>query len=271
MIQFRSLIIICFFISIHFLQGQSLVLIGGGAWQASNGGIVTNPTNINAIYTNPASLSSLDSKWGFDVGVERRFNLSELSTFSGGGFFKIDNSVIGASIVRYGYEDYTEQKIGFTYSRKLFNNFNIGSNFNVLQYRLNEFGNKTVLSFDIGLLTKISDNLSIGSVLNNPASSRLLDDRDLPVRISVGTNYQPSKKVNWIVELEKIIDEDLTIKSAILYYPVESLSLRIGGDFNRNLIGFGVLYNIQGLNVTGGYSYNSILGNYPSVSLGYQN
>ena len=271
MIQFRLLIIICFIISVHLLQGQSLALIGGGAWQTSNGGIITNPTNINAIYTNPAALSALESKWGFDVSFERRFNLSELSTYSGGGFYKIDNSVFGASIVRYGYEDYTEQKIGFMYSRKLFSNFNIGSNFNVLQYRLNEFGNKSVLSFDIGLLAKINDNLSIGSVINNPASSRLVEDRDLPVRIAIGTSYKPSKKVNWIVEIEKIVDEDITIKSAIIYYPVESMSLRIGGDFNRNLIGFGVLYNIQGLNVTGGYSYNSILGNYPSVSLGYQN
>lgn len=267
----RKLFFILFIISCWTdkLDSQSAITYAGSAWQTSNGGIVSNSTGINVIYNNPASICKIDSKWGFDVGVERRFNLDELSTYSGGVFYKMKTSAFSLNLVRFGYEDFTEQKLSFSYSRSILNNFDIGSSFVLLQYFANEYGSKYLLSFDIGLNADINDKLSIGAVLNNPASTRLDARRDIPVRLAIGTIYKPSKKVSWLFEFEKILNTELSIKSAIIYKPTTDISLRIGGDFNRNIVGVGLFYNLNGMHVLGSYSYHSILGSYPSLSLGY--
>jgi hypothetical protein len=249
---------------------QSLAFNGGGAWQSSIGGIVSTTNGINSLYANPAGLLELENSFGIDLSVERRFNLSELSTYSAGGYYSLDKSVIGLSLVRFGYEDYTEQKINLTYARKLFDQFSFGANFTYIQYLLNEFGNKGLISFDIGIKSDVNKVLSIGAFVNNPASLKFDDNQDIPVRLAIGTNYHPSNKVEWMVELEKIIDNDLTIKTGIVYYPAQQISLRIGGDITRNLVGIGIGYNLNGFKVTGAYSLNQVLGNFPSLSLAYE-
>lgn len=252
------------------VDAQSLAFNGGGAWNTSSGGIISSTTGIQSIYNNLSGLSESKNKWGVDAGVERRYNLDELSTVSLGGYYKVDNSIFALSLVRFGYEDYSEQKINFGYSRKLLSMFSLGGNFSLLQYRLSEFGNKNLLSFDIGLKADITKTFAIATFINNPASLTFDENVDIPVRLAIGTNYHPSPKVEWLAEIEKIVDRDITIKSAIAYYPIPSVSIRVGADLNRNFIGLGVGYNLSGFKLTGAYSINQILGNNPALSLSYE-
>ncbi len=252
------------------LFAQNLAFNGGAAWNTSSGGIISSMDGIHSLYGNIAGLVDSEKKWGIDLGAERRFNLDELTTLSIGGYYKLDNAAFTMSMVRFGYEDYSEQKVNLGYARKLFSGFSMGGNFTYIQYRLNEFGNKNLFSFDIGLKAEVSKTLAISTFVNNPASLKFNDNIDIPVRLATGINYHPTPKVQWMAEIEKIIESDITIKSAIVYYPIESVSLRIGADLTRNYVGFGFGYNLQGFSILGAYTLNQILGNNPAISLSYE-
>ena len=101
--------------------GQSSFFSSGGAHTMSLADNGTMFEGISSIYTNPAGLVSIEN-FAFDVGYNRRYNLSELSTVSLGGAKNIGSGVIGVSVSRFGYSAYSESKIGLTYARKLFSN-----------------------------------------------------------------------------------------------------------------------------------------------------
>ena len=249
---------------------QGLGLYGGGANQASTGGMLNTPYGIEAIYGNAASIPDDAQHWGVDFSLNRKFNLDELTIYGAGIYYRIGKSVFALAIVRYGFEAYTEQRLQVTYSRKLFHKLNISGNLNLIQYRLGAFGNPIVATMDLGAIMKINRVFSVATFVSNPATITGYREIQPPALIAIGTNYHPSSKVQWLVEIEKIIDRSLTLKSAIVYYPSEQINIRFGADIIRGYVGFGVGYRLSGISITGAYSVNQILGNYPGLSLSYE-
>ena len=251
------------------LLSQSGILQGGGAMKVSMAYINTSATGIDAVFSNPAGMVLGEHKMSIDLGVERRFGLDELSTYSGGFLYKKRNNAFAVSIVKYGFEDYSEQKLALGYARNLFTHLSIGANFNAISYDINQFGNKTLLTVDVGLHSKINRQLSLAFQMNNPIVVSLNELNDLPSRMAFACVYTPSLKISTIFEFEKVIDRDIAAKVGLQYTLIQQLQVRLGYDITRSLVGIGFSLGFSDFKVAGAMSYNSFLGNTPAINIQY--
>ncbi len=96
--------------------------------------------NISAMYTNQAGTAFLEG-WAVDVSVDRRFNLEELTTFSFAAATSLNFGTVGILVGQYGFDAYSEQKIGLSYARLLTSYLAISGQFDVLGFKIDGFGN----------------------------------------------------------------------------------------------------------------------------------
>ena len=269
--RFKILIFCLFIILSNTYNGhaQSSFFTSGGAHTLSLANTGTMFNGIESIYTNPAGLVSLDG-YAFDVGYDRRFNLSELSTVSMAGAKKIGNNVIGISIARFGYSAYTESKAGLTYARLLSRKFSIGGSLNYLGFNIDQYGSSSKFTFDLGLQYKINDEVSLGAYVFSPGTISLTDDQDVPSRFSLGLKYKASKKADVYVDVSKTINRNPDFRFSVDYHLIDRFSLRAGANITQSSIHFGPAYHMEnGIMITGGYSFDNRLGHSTGLSLSY--
>jgi len=258
-----------FFGSYISLSGQSSYFSSGGAHTMSLADNGTMFQGISSIYTNPAGLTSINN-FALDVGYNRRYNLNELSTVSIGGAKKIGSSVFGLSVARFGYSAYSESKIGLSYARKLLSNLSIGAGFNMLNYSINQYGSTNAFTFELGLQSKLNDEISIGAYVFSPGVASLTEDNEVPSRYSMGMKYIASSKADIYIDISKTINRDPEFKFAVDYKLVETFSVRIGGNITQESLHFGPAYRMKnGVAIFGGYSFDNRLGHSAGVSLSY--
>ncbi|MFT6781993.1 MAG: hypothetical protein ACJA1A_001919 [Saprospiraceae bacterium] len=270
--KFRFKILLCclgLFFFLNESKGQSSNFSVGGAHTLSLGSAGTMFTGIESIYTNPAGLTELE-RYGFDVSYDRRFNLSELATVSLAGAKKLGRNAIGVSVSRFGFASYSESRAGLTYARKLFDKVSIGGSFHYLGYNIENYGNASRFTFDIGLQSEINDKLSVGVYIFNPASIAITDEQDVPSRMSIGLRYAASKKARIYIDVSKTINRSPEFKFAVDYQVVEAFSFRGGANITQSSLHFGPAYHMKnGLSIIGGYSFDNRLGHTTGLSISY--
>ena len=272
--KFQSItyIIILIFIIQQSGSSQNGTQNLGGA--ATNGIAHAGVTleNISAMYTNQAGTAFLEG-WAVDVSVDRRFNLEELTTFSFAAATSLNIGTVGIMIGQYGFDAYSEQKIGLSYARLLTSYLAIGGQFDVLGYKIEGFGNTYSYTAEIGLYSKISKQVHLAAHIFNPTSSKLNDREELDSRIKLGFRYIPSNKLDFFTEIEKIIDRDVQIKLGAEYAVLDNLDLMAGANLNINSFHFGFKYLLQDkFTIAAAFSFNNNqLGNSPGISAQYWN
>lgn len=251
------------------VTSQSSFFSAGGAHTLSLADNGTMFQGISSIYTNPAGLTTINN-FALDVGYNRRYNLEELSTVSLGGAKKVGSGVFGLSVSRYGYSAYSESKVGLAYARKLFSNLSIGAGFDMLSYRIDQYGSTNAFTFEVGLQSDINDKLSIGAYVFSPGVVSITDDQEVPSSYAMGLKYIASSKADIYVDISKTINRDPEFKFAVDYKLVESFSVRIGGNVTQESLHFGPAFKMKnGVSIFGGYSFDNRLGHTGGVSLSY--
>lgn len=241
----------------------------GGANQLAVGYIKSVQSGINAIYGNPAGLVYSSSKYAIDISGDRKYNFEELSTYSIGAVYNKKIGSLGGSFVSYGDQDYNERRLQLTYARKLANNLSLGIAFNGYQYNIREYGTKFVPGFQVGLLAQPFKYLQIGVFISDANQANLTDVAHIPAVIGLGVNYIVSDKVNWMIEVLKVIDRNPNIKTAITYQVHESIKVATAMDIALRQFSIGVGYSISDFKVIGAYGLNNVLGNTPAISFQY--
>lgn len=223
--------------------------------------------DINSIFSNAAGLASLE-KSGISLFAEQRFAVSEIKSVHAGFAHPTKSGTFGVRVQYYGFEDYNEQSIGLSYARKLLDKLSLGAQINYLNFRIPEYGNRGLVTFDIGLQSQILEDLRIGFHLANPIEQEIVVDDNLPTVFKVGIAYNPSKKVMLTLEGEKDIDFETRVKGGIEYWLVDALALRLGFASNPGTFSFGAGYDIsEKLKIDFGASYHQILGFSPGIGI----
>lgn len=254
---------------INVTSGQSSFFSAGGAHTSSLANAGTMYQGIGAIYTNPAGLTTI-SELAFDVGYDRRYALDELSTISLGAAKQIGKGAIGLQVARFGYAAYSENKVGLSYGRQLFDNLSIGGSFHYLGFNIDQYGSANRFTFDFGLQYKVNDQVSIGSYIFNPANIGLTDDQDIPSRISLGAKYIAGKKATVYLDVSKTINRTTDFRFAVDYLLTEQFSLRAGADITKSSLHFGPAYRFgNGLTILGAYAFDNRLGHTTALSLSW--
>ena len=267
----------------HFTYITLLIFILHQSSSAQNGtqnlgGAATNGIahagvtldNISAMYTNQAGTAFLEG-WAVDVSVDRRFNLEELTTFSFAAATSLNIGTVGIMVGQYGFDEYSEQKIGLSYARLLTSYLAIGGQFDVLGFKIDGFGNTYSYTAEVGLYSKLSDQVHLAAHIFNPTSSKLNDNEELDSRFKIGVRYIPSNKVDFFTEIEKIIDRSVQIKLGAEYAVLDNLDLMAGSNLEINTFHFGFKYLVQNkFTIVAAFSFNNNqLGNSPGISAQY--
>ena len=223
-----------------------------------------------SVFNNQAAMAFVD---GISVALytEQRFLLKELSYHAGGVILPTKLGAFGLSVNYYGFDLYNEKKIGLAYSRLFSNKISGGIQIDYVGTSISEYGNASTFTVELGLLVKITNQLTTAAHVFNPVrvNSGFTDEK-IPTTLKLGLAYQPGKKVLIDAEVQKNIDELARFSSGIEYQVVDAFHLRAGFQTNPSVYCFGVGINVKQLKIDLATTYHAVLGVSPQFSISYQ-
>ncbi len=238
-----------------------------GARGLAMGNAAVTFTDINSIFSNQAGLAYA-KKTEVLLFAGQKYFLNEIRNIAAAVVYPSDLGAFGVNLQYYGFMDYNEQKIGINYARKLTENLSLGIQFNYQGYRIPEYGNKGVVSTEIGLRSQVLKGLIIAAHLSNPIRIEIADSENLPTIFTFGVAYIPSKKLTITVEAEKDIEFSAIVKFGLEYQLVEPVFIRVGVATNPTLFNFGIGFIIkEKLIIDAAASYHQTLGFSPAIGI----
>ena len=249
MLKIRSLIISLIFLSLFSVNSYSqndsynILRLDVGARASSLGGsFVTNTGDVNALFYNPAALSTIQNTQAY-VGFYKYLLDINSGNISYGQRYK-DIGYIGASVKYFNYgsfEKFDEQSnslgtfsandlaVSVSYSNNFRPNFYYGANLKYIYSQIDDF-NSSAVAVDLGLLYVIpSSNWNFGfSLLNLGTQISKYNDtkEDLPLDMRVGV----SKKLEHLPLRVHFEFSDLTHTTEDFLDKFKNLS--VGGEFD---------------------------------------
>lgn len=222
------------------------------------------------LLNNPAGLSKIEYKTcGFAYALNP--SLPGADRLAAVINVPVKLGVIGAGVFKFGDELYSEQIISAGYANQL-GLASLGVKINYIQYRADAFGTKSVVSINFGGIAEITPLISIGAYIININQPKLasVDEERLPVKLVSGVQFNPSDELLLVLEIEKDISYDPTIKSGIEYVIHQKIKVRTGFNLGPNSIHGGVGYYSSKLNVDYALLYNPAIKTQFQVSAGYK-
>lgn len=228
-------------------------------------------TDFWALQNNQAGLAFYNHFAG-GVYFENRYMVKEMSLKAGGIVLPVKAGVFGMNLSYFGYPKYNESKVGLAYARSFGDLLAIGVQLDYLHTSIGEnYGNKGVVTFEIGLLSKINEHLNIGAHIFNPVQAKLTDynNERIPATIRLGAAYAFDENILVSAEAEKDTQMDPNFKLGLEYRIIEQIYVRGGISTNPGLYSFGFGLDFKKLKIDFSSSIHSVLGYSPQISLIY--
>lgn len=256
-------------ISVNCLAQSGPYMFAGAGYQG-NGQIGLLTEDAEAGIVLPALLASRNHG-GWAVAASTRTGLKDLTEISGTAHLLLpwkDQVAIG--IQHTGIEGYSEQRITFSYARRLFEKLNAAVQFDLNRNAAEEYENLYAGSWSVSVHAPLMKELSMSAWIYNPLGTETA--LDLPSMARFGVLYEPSEKISVAVEAEKDWRHELRFKTGINYHLHPKLAVRWGIGTRPSLVHAGITWNIfDNMALTGGWRYHSRLGSSLSASLSQYN
>ena len=253
----------------------------GGETQAAGGrrvGLGFAYTGISGdfwqLFHNPAGIAGVEQ---MEVGafVERRFLLNQINngTFGFVMPFKGQKHFAGFDASGFGFGGYTESKIGLTYAALLLERFSLGAKVNYLRTSVPDYGGRSALFVNFGLLGRITDQISVGFRVYNASQSYIYKptNEKIATTIDVGAAFQASDKVVVVADVAKQVNFKASFRGGVEYAILDILKARIGASTQPTTFnaGIGVVLK-NGLNIDFANTLHQQLGYTPSFSMSWR-
>jgi hypothetical protein len=221
-------------------------------------------------HNNQAGMAFYD-KTAAGIYFENRYLLKEMGMQVGALTLKTQYGVFGASVAYSGDANFRTTKTGVAFARKFGNKFSAGVQLDYISTALGEdYGKKANVTFDAGILVKVTEQLTFGAHTFNPLHVKLSEynDERIPATMNVGFGFAFSDNLLLTAEAYKNTELPMEFRSGI-EYKMGSAYARIGVCSNpgRYTFGFGLLMKKLTLDLSS--SWHPQLGYSPQVSLQY--
>lgn len=227
-----------------FCFSQQLAIEYHGARSLGLGQTYTNTTGIEACYNNPAGLQEIHGI-EINLGVENSFEIVELMAYQLAVAGPLGNfGSLGLDLVQFGSGPYINQRIGLVYSKRIFEKWAIGAQFDWMHTRIEEYGSANHFTFEFGMISQILENLALGVHLFSPYGLNFSSRQKIPTVMAIGILYQVSPQLDLYAEVEKNTFHPVTYKAALHYRVKETFGVMMG-LFTESI----------SANVTGGIEY----------------
>jgi hypothetical protein len=219
-----------------------------------------------AIFNNPAGLAALKNlEVGFAYESVPGFSpFNRMATFIAA---PVRIGVFNAGVFRFGDDLYNEQKINFGYANK-FGLASLGTTFQYIQYHVEGFGQKSLISFSFGGIAELTPWLKLGAYIINLSQPEISEDEKLPTSLIAGICVKASQKVLALIEIEKDLDYEAKLKLGIEYEIHKKFAVRTGVNVNPQTAFFGFGFMPGKLKLDYTYSFLTITSRH-QVSVGY--
>ncbi len=220
---------------------------------------------------NTAALAQLKN---FSIGAfaENRFGLKELNHFSAAAGWETNKGNFGLQSDYFGFSNFNEYQLGLAYARSLGESFDLGAQFNYFSYRIPSYGQYSTITFQVGAIGRLSEQLSVGIQVYNPVGGYLskLNDEKLSSVYQFGLGYEPGENVILSATIEQEEGKSLNITGGIFYQFDKRFFARAGIRSDENIVFGAAGVAFDNLRVDIAVSHHPILGFSPGVMVIYQ-
>lgn len=265
-------IIIILLLAVNFSLSAQNISTNIGAAESAMGGVGVASTDIWGAANNQASLG-FNKSYGAGFYYENRFMTKELNLNSLALVFPTARGSFATNISYFGYSQYNEKKIGLAYGMALSKRFAIGVQLDYLNTFIgNDYESKSAYTFEIGLMTLLTDKVTLGVHVFNPIRAKLneYNDERVPLMMKLGLQWELSDNFVAVAEVNSDIENELIFRGGLEYRIKDVLYTRIGLSNNPNIFSFGVGLQFGNLRLDFSSSMHQVLGYSPQLSLIYQ-
>jgi len=243
-----------------------------GGRSSSLGNTSLGFADVWSVHNNQAAMAFLN-KPAAGLYYENKFLIKELNVQAGAVVLPTKSGVFGLSLSYYGNKLYCEGKTGLAYAKNFGHRFSAGIQLDYLFTRIAEnYGTRHSFTFEIGLLGKITKNLTLAAHVFNPINVRLADynNERIPAIIRLGVLYSFSDNLLVALEAEESISLKPGINAGIEYRLLKKAFFRIGLSASDHIqYSFGLGLDVKNISIDIAAAYHPVLGISPKASLGF--
>ena len=185
----------------------------------------------NDVFSFTGNQAALANAKKIEAGVygERRFMLSELSSYQLAFALPTSSGNFGLQASYFGSSSFNQSGLGLVYARNL-GKVDVGAQFNYHQLKIVGYGNAYAFNVEGGAILHVNDQLQTGIHVYNPTRVSIgkNGEEKLPVIYSFGMGYDASDKFFVGTEIEKVEDQPININVGLQYSFDEKLFARMG-------------------------------------------
>jgi len=233
-----------------------------------------------AVYYNPAGLFNTP-KYAFYFSNTNLYNLPQLAnnTFCFSSELKSLGKV-GFMYNLFGFELYKENLLNIAYSNSVGEKISFGFSIKSLSVDIKNYGGKSFLSYDFGVLAKPYSNILCSVVVKDIFSAKIAEDEVVNRKLIVGSKIKLLRGVFSYFDFIKSstesifarIGEEIKLDLNEYFTGILRFGIETATEFKpaRYSFGFGIIYRLSKMDFVFDYAYltHSVLGEQHLFSLG---
>jgi len=252
----------------HAIAGGDLYPVGSR--QAGMGRTSVSITDFWSVQNNQAGIALID-KISAGIYYESRFSLKQLSDKSAAVVVPTGIGVLGLTFNHFGYELYSDMKIGLVYARSFGQYFRMGVQLDYLLTTLGDnYGTKSNVTFEIGIQSDVTKKLTIGAWVYNPIQVKLTEynNEKIPAIFRLGLTWEILDGFLVNVEAEKSTNYGpILFRGGLEYGFHEKFFLRGGFSTREEIFSMGFGFNFKFIRFDISAVMHQTLGFSPQASL----
>jgi hypothetical protein len=222
---------------------------------------VSSPGHWNAFH-NQAIMPYCNN---FSIGssIEARYMMTEMSSKAITCIIPGKTAPLGLMLTHYGNRQYSVLTGGIGSAVILSPGLSLGVQADIIsEHCAGMYADKTYITFEAGILAKVSSQLSFGLHVFNP----LAEINGLPSSLSIGISWEPDKKFIMAFDAVKVSDEAVSFRSGVKWMLPKGINLYAGYCTFPSSFAFGTGFFSGRLSIDTGFIINSNTGVTPSAS-----
>ncbi len=180
-----------------------------------------------ALFYNPAGLVYNQAE--MVAGYQSKYISLGINDGAFGFTFPIKNTALGIGASYFGDNLLSKSKVVAAVAHKI-GKTSLGIKTTYEQIRIDEIGSKGIIYLDIGGQIIITEQVSIGMVINNLNQAKFdtLALSSPNTNVQVGINYHPHSKLTLLAQVEKNISNPAILRLALEYTVSSNVQVRTG-------------------------------------------
>lgn len=239
----------------------------------SNGmGLASSATaDFWSVNNNQAGMAFYDQT-SAGIYFENRYLLKEMGTQTAAFTLKTRYGMLGTTVTYQGDAKYNSVKAGLAYSRKFGNRFAAGIQLDYISTSMSDgYGKRGNLTFDAGIMLRITEQLTFGAHTFNPVHAKISDYKNerIPTTMNAGFGFTLSDKIYLVADAFKSSETPVELRAGAEYRFVQKAFVRVGITTNPSRYTFGFGIELKNLTFDLSSSVHQQLGYSPQVSIHY--